>query len=273
MRNYPFFFNLEEHWIKVPYTNLKRRVRVLLPRNYHRRRESFPVVYMQDGQNIFFDNESYSKYSWRVIQTLRRYRNLPDLIVVAIDNFEDDRSNEYSPWRLSSSPYPEDWNQGGYGQAYASFLLEEVKPYIDERYRTRPQREYTAVCGSSLGANISAYIGANYPDIVGRLGIFSLASWISKEDFKGLFERDLDKEQKIYIQVGTEEGYGEDRRLSRLTLNQAYIDSSLDYHQALIRGGLPIENIKLEIIAGARHEEKAWARAFSSCLEFLSEGW
>ena len=95
---------------------------------------------------------------------------------------------------------------GGKGVEYGEFVMEVVKPFIDQEYRTLADREHTAMIGSSLGGNITQFLGLEYQDQIGCLGVFSSANWLHQEAFDRYIERkNLYADQRIYIYVGTEE--------------------------------------------------------------------
>lgn len=270
-----FYLKMHEHFLTVPYLNKGRRVRVLLPKDYATDTDrNYPVVYFHDGQNVFYSSESFSGHSWKTIPTIKRNPDLPKMIVVGIDNDEGNRVNEYTPWPITDSPLPEDIKMGGKGFEYAEFVMDVVKPFIDENYRTKPDKKHTATIGSSLGGNISAFMGIEYKDQIGRLGIFSLANWITERAFNDyLDENEIDSEQLVYIQVGTQEGDDTDRKLMYGNMKQAYIDSSLDYAKRLLAKGLPVDNLSMNIFADEKHTEEAWARHLIKCFQFISRDW
>lgn len=270
-----FYLKMEEHQLHMLYKNEKRRVRVLLPKDYDKDKNTdYPVVYMHDGQNAFYSSEAYSGYSWKVIPAIKRNPDLPKMIVVGIDNGERDRINEYTPWKITESPLPEDIELGGRGVEFAEFVITIVKSFIDKHYRTKPDKYHTAMIGSSLGGNISAFMGIEYKNQIGALGIFSLANWITSKAFDRYIAREeLDPEQRVYIQVGTQEGDDTDRQLMYGNMKQAYIDCSIKYYQQLLKGNIPIDHIRLNIFADEEHNEEAWARHLPECLRFLSERW
>ncbi|WP_152658100.1 alpha/beta hydrolase [Oceanobacillus sp. CFH 90083] len=275
MRQSYFYLKLETHELPMGYKNEKRRVRVLLPKDYGKEKDRhYPVVYMHDGQNVFYSSEAYSGYSWKVIPAIKRNPDLPKMIVVGIDNGEQERINEYTPWKITESPLPEDIELGGRGAEFAEFIMTVVKPFIDQHYRTKSDKYHTAVIGSSLGGNISAFMGIEYKDQIGGLGIFSLANWITSKAFDYYIEREtLDPEQRVYIQVGTEEGDDTDRQLMYGNMKQAYIDCSLKYYKQLIKGNIPIDQIDLNIFSNEEHNEEAWSRHLPDCFRFLSGNW
>ncbi|GJH42996.1 alpha/beta hydrolase [Pasteurella canis] len=270
-----FYLPLEHHQLPVPYQSLSRRIRVLLPKNYALNlSQYYPVVYMHDGQNVFYSKESFSAHSWKTIPLVKNNVELADMIIVGIDNDGANRVNEYSTWQFDSNVYSGKDNIGGKGKEYADFIIQVVIPFINSTYRTKPQKEYTAMIGSSLGGNITQFMGVEYASYIGRLGIFSSASWLTPKDFQIYFDsHDLDFSQKIYIQVGTQEGDDTDSQFTTDNIKQLYIDASLSYYQTLLKKGMPIDQIKLEIIANGIHSETQWAQHLPDCLSFLSKDW
>ena len=90
-----FYLEMKEHELKVPYTGKNRRIRVLLPKGYAQdEHKHYPVVYMNDGQNVFYSGESFSGHSWKVIPAIKRNPDMPKMIIVGIDNDNEGRMNE-----------------------------------------------------------------------------------------------------------------------------------------------------------------------------------
>ncbi len=152
--------------------------------------------------------------------------------------------------------------------------MDVVKPFIDKEYRTKSDKAHTAMIGSSLGGNITQFMGLAYQDQIGCLGVFSSANWLHQDAFDRFIERKkLDPSQRVYIYVGTEEADDTDKTLMAGNIKQAYINSSLTYFRQLISGGVHLHNLELEVISGAVHNEEAWALYLPDCLRFLSEHW
>ncbi|MDY4762303.1 alpha/beta hydrolase [Streptococcus thoraltensis] len=268
-----YYLEMEEHYLHVPYYDEERRIRVLLPKDYHKENwASYPVLYMHDGQNVFYSKESFSGYSWKVIPTIKNHKELPKMIVVGIDNGGDNRLNEYAPWMTDVGTTPETASLGGDGMDYGDWVVNTVKPFIDKTYRTMTDPEHTLLAGSSMGGIITAYMGAAYPDVFGNLGVFSLASWFSERDFLRFCDHHpLAKSSKVYIQVGTLEGDEVDETFAS-NMNQRYIDCTLHYYQSLLKTGTSMDNIKLKIMANEIHHEKHWADHFLEFLQFTLKG-
>lgn len=259
---------MHEHHLPIPYFHHHRRVRVLLPANYHQESRAYPVLYMHDGQNVFYSRESYSGHSWKVIPTLKRQRDLPPLIIVGIDHASEKRLDEYAPWKTDRAQGHSVGQSGGLGAEYGHWLVGTLKPFIDHHYRTLPQREFTLTAGSSMGGMITAYLGAKYPNIFGHLGVFSLASWFSESAFLDFIQHHpLNPYNRVFIQVGTNEGDDMDALFIQ-NMNQAYIDCTLRYYQSLLRHNHSLDRIKLHITANAIHHEKHWADHFADFIRF-----
>lgn len=269
-----FYLDMKTHELEVPFTARKRRVRVLLPKGYEEDTDkTYPVVYFHDGQNVLYSKEAFSGHSWKVIPTIKRNPDIAKMIIVAIDNDGAERMHEYAAWKFSEMGIP-GIQFGGKGTLYAEFVMDVVKPFIDQTYRTKSDKIHTAMIGSSLGGNITQFMGLAYQDQIGCLGVFSSANWLHQEAFDRYIERQaLDKDQRVYIYVGTEEADDTDKTLMAGNIKQSYINSSLTYYRQLIAGGVDLDNIALEVVSGAVHNEEAWAAYLPDCLRFLSEKW
>lgn len=147
------------------------KVHVLVPRNYGPCDPGRPVVYMNDGQGVFWDNPASNK-SWRVqdgLQSLYDQGAIPEVIVVAIE--PNDRNEEYSHVLVG----PGQTCCGADG--YAAYVADHVKPFIDGSYRTAPGREATAIVGSSRGGLSSFYLATRRPDVFGKAICMSSSFW------------------------------------------------------------------------------------------------
>lgn len=264
-------FTLDTLYLPFDYDQSERRVRVYLPDNYESSNKRYPVIYMHDGQNVFYDDESFSEMSWRVVEALYLTGLQNEFIIVGIDNAGERRIDDYVPYKLD---FPIEHGPHiiyqGHGKEYADFLVNTVKPVIDETYPTLSHRKYTAVCGSSLGGLMSAYIGVEYNKFFKFSGVFSLASYFCQNDFLNHIKQDkLLKKACVYIQTGTHEGLDENHQGSKV-MSQQYINSTLAYQKALLEAGLSVDQIDLNIYAFEIHREKYWALHFPQFLNFLA---
>ncbi|OYU84970.1 MAG: alpha-dextran endo-1,6-alpha-glucosidase [Flavobacterium sp. BFFFF2] len=156
--------------------NKYRRIWLYLPPDYATSTKQYPVLYMHDGQNLF-DNATSFSGEWQVDESLNLLASQGDYgaIVVGIDNGGADRLNEYSPW--VNAQYG-----GGQGDLYVQSIIQSIKPFIDSHYRTLTTAAYTGIAGSSMGGLISAYAAERYPQVFGKIGIFSPAFWFCQND-------------------------------------------------------------------------------------------
>lgn len=157
----------------MPQLDRHRKIWIYLPEDYEFSNKSYPVLYMHDGQHLFDEATSQGRIGpieWAVDETLDARKN-PG-IVVAIDHHPDMEIRIPEYYYHSNSEYPQTK-----GKAYLEFIVNTLKPYVDSHYRTLKDRENTGILGSSLGGLISLYAGINYPEIFGRVGVFSPSIW------------------------------------------------------------------------------------------------
>ncbi len=187
----------------MPQLDRNRRIWIYLPPDYDAGEIHYPVLYMHDGQNLFDTFTSFAG-EWEVDETLNELfsEGYQVPIVVGIDNGGGERINEYTPW--VNSTYG-----GGQGDLYIEFLIQTLKPYIDENFRTLIDRENTGIMGSSLGGLISHYGALNNQDVFGKSGIFSPSYWFSDTVWTFTSDMGKQKQMKLYQLMGSLEGGGE----------------------------------------------------------------
>src|SRR5258707_8575072 len=160
----------------------RRDVLVYLPRGYRRfSGRRYPVLYLHDGQNIFDAATSFSGVEWGVDETAERLIKeslIEPLIVVAVANTGEQRIHEYAPTQgVFDAKAKRKRRSKGLARQYAHFLIDELKPYIDRKYRTNPDAEFTGLGGSSLGGLVTLAIGVLYPHVFRRLIVMSPSIW------------------------------------------------------------------------------------------------
>src|SRR5262245_879090 len=152
----------------------ERTLVVYLPPGYDAAaKQRYPVFYLQDGQNVFEASTAAFGVEWEADDTaerLIREGQIPPLIMVGIYNTPE-RANEYT------TSYDATAKVGGKGKLYGRFVMEEVKPFIDATYRTRTDREHTAVGGSSLGGLISLAMAQQFHDKFSKCAVMSASLW------------------------------------------------------------------------------------------------
>src|SRR6266403_4191347 len=142
----------------------RRDVLVYLPRGYRGfSRKRYPVLYLQDGQNVFDAATAFAGVEWGVDETaqlLIRRKLIEPIIIVAIANTGPDRIHEYAPTRgIIDSKAKRKKRSRGLARKYGKFLIQELKPFIDSKYRSKPEAEFTGLGGSSLGGLLVMKLG------------------------------------------------------------------------------------------------------------------
>ena len=236
----------------IPQLNRTRKIWIYLPPDYETSTKTYPVIYMQDGQNLF-DNATSFSGEWQVDETLNTLFSQGDYgaIVIGIDNGGGNRINEYTPW--NNTQYG-----GGEGDLYMQFMAETLKPYVDANYRTKPAKEYNALIGSSLGALISNYGGVKYSGTFSKVGSFSPAYWINNTQFNNYITTstaDLSG-MRIYF-VG---GSGESATL---------VNDIQTVKNNLQTKGLTATNTMVKIDSYGQHNENYWKGEFSAAYQWL----
>ena len=236
--------------LEMPGLHRKRQIRIYLPPHYAESNKHYPVLYMHDAQNLFDVTTSYSG-EWKVDETLNSLSesNHLDLIVVGIDNGQDKRMTELNPWDHKKFGKTE-------GKEYMDFIVNVVKPMIDQQYRTLGDRENTAIMGSSMGGLMSHYAIVKYPEVFSKAGIFSPSYWAGAGAI-GFFEATpAAKDARLYFYMGAAEG-------------GPMVPNVKKVYQSVLRRGHPSDKATLSIVAGADHNETAWSNEFARSVLWL----
>ncbi len=240
-----------------------RFLRVWLPPQYddsENTAKRYPVLYLNDGQNLFEASTSFTGVEWQVDETAERLileGQIPPMIIVGIDHGQKDRFREYMPHR-SLSPMM----LRVQGSRYPNFLLKEVMPFMARTYRVAYGPENTGLGGSSLGALISLYTAAAHPGWFGRLLLESPSLWASNRQMIKESRAIRQWPDRIYLATGTQEAGREDR-------DRSMVDDVQELASTFRRAGLDDRRLHLVIDEGATHHESAWARRFPEALSFL----
>jgi len=179
-----------------------RDIIVYLPPDYEKETtRRYPVMYMQDGQNIFDAATSFfagqERHMDERAQALIAENKIEPLIIVGIYSDGLARKNEFTP-RTATQP--------GEADSYGRMLVEEIKPFVDSHYRTLTDRAHTALGGSSMGGTVSLYLGIKYAKIFGPLAVTSPAAFRDDEMVVRYVQSLKSKtNQQICLSVGTEE--------------------------------------------------------------------
>lgn len=237
----------------MPELGRARRVWLYLPPGYATSGRRYPVLYLQDGQNVFDAATSFAG-EWGVDESLDSLARGgdPGAIVVAVDNGGARRTDEYDPWR-----HPK--YGGGEGEQYVRFLAGTLKPYVDAHYRTLPDAAHTGVAGSSLGGLVAFYAALTRPEVFGRAGVFSCACWIARDSLLALVRRSRPAGARFYFVVGGRET----------------ADGEQPRDQALVAGALAAAGfasggaVDAEVRPDGEHREWFWRREFPAAYRRL----
>ncbi len=239
----------------------RRDILVYLPRGYRRSlRRRYPVLYLQDGQNVFDAATAFAHVEWSVDETaqeLIRKNLIEPLIIVAIANVGEERIHEYTPTRgVIDDQAKRKKRSRGMGRQYARFVIDEVKPFIDRTYRTRPEPENTGLGGSSLGGLITLAVGLWHSDVFQRLLVMSPSVWWDNQAIVRMVEKLPEKlPLRLWLDTGTNEPGWERAR----SLRDAMVE----------KGWRLYDDLQYLEIEGADHSEGAWARRVDPALRFL----
>lgn len=235
----------------MPQLNRTRRIRILLPSNYFETADDYPVLYMHDGQNLFVGQESFAG-EWEVDEAMLEFESqgYSGAVVVAIDNGMENRINEYTPW---ANP---DYG-GGEGAEYVDFLVNTLKPFVDENYRTLPEREFTGIMGSSLGGLISHYAAIGFQSVFSKVGIFSPSYWYTDDIYEYTELIGKEEAMKFYLLGGGNESEGLQAQMQNMVSILEDAGFNLD------------TEINFQFDPDGQHSEWFWADYFPEAFEWL----
>ena len=240
-----------------------RDVIVYLPPDYEaNKRKKYPILYLQDGQNLFDGATSFTYgQEWRVDETAQSLigaGKIEPLIIVGIYNAGHERTDEYTPTRDIKRKV------GGKAELYGRMLVEELKPFIDSTYRTLSHARYTGLGGSSLGGLVSLYLGLRYPDVFSRLAVVSPSVWFDDKTIVRYVEALTRRPRlRIWLDTGTKEG-------GNASESQETVDNARLLLEALIlKGWKPGRDLIYYEKDDAEHNESAWAQRVEPMLRFL----
>lgn len=223
---------------------------VSTPATYGAGDHRYPVLYMQDGQNLFDPRTSFAG-DWGLTTALAwANRRGIEPIVVGIYNAGRLRFDEYSP-------FAEPGTGGGAGDRYLAFLTRTVKPLVDARFRTRTDRAATGIAGSSLGGLISLYAFFRFQPVFGFVGALSPSLWFGSEAIFEVVAQSPRPDGRVYLDIGVHEG-------------ERHVLLARRMRDLLIERGLePRRTLRYVEDQDGAHREADWGRRFRKALPFL----
>jgi predicted alpha/beta superfamily hydrolase len=262
MRTHTLTGNIQRHPAFASRTlKNKRDILVYLPPGYRRSiRRRYPVFYLQDGQNVFDAATAFNGVEWRVDETaqrLIRQKLIEPIMIVAVANMGDDRIHEYTPTRaLAETGVQGKKRSRGLAGKYGKFLTEELKPFIDRKYRTKPEAQFTGLGGSSLGGLLTMTLGLWMPNVFSRLAVMSPSVWWDNQMIVRTVEQ---LEQKLPLRVWLDTGTAEPGWEQARALRDALVEKGWRLH----------DDLQFMEAEGANHSEAAWAARVDPMLRFL----
>ena len=240
-----------------------RYLRVWLPPGYDDAGNAgrhYPVLYLNDGQNLFESSTAFAGVEWQVDETadrLIRESTVPPMILVGMDNTGKERIREYMPFR---SMHPRMLRvQGRY---YPDFLMKEVMPFVERNYRAATGPENTGLGGSSLGGLIALYTAIARPGTIGRLLLESPSLWASGRQRVKESRSVRIWPERMFLAVGSSEAGSAAR-------SRTVVDDVRELAAIMRRAVLSESRLRLVVKDGAGHNEAAWAERFPEALRFL----
>lgn len=233
----------------IPQLKRSRRIWLYLPEKYNNdTHQRYPVLYMQDGQNLF-DAASGFAGEWGIDEFLDSTW-LSECIVVGIDHGGDKRLTEYNP-------YNHEKFGKGEGNLYLDFLVHELKPFIDKNYRTFRDASRTFIAGSSMGGLISMYAAIRYPKVFGKVGVFSPAFWVAKPNLvQELAANTKSVFPAVYFYAGGKE-------------SKEMVDDMVEIAR-IIERKFPKTVVKKVVNPQGQHSEAAWRSQFPAFYKWLA---
>jgi len=235
---------------EIPQLNKTRRVWALLPHDYETSDKSYPVLYLQDAQNLFHENAKYG--NWEIdkkLAVMSEYK-IGNLIIIAVEHAEKERIKEYNVGNTVLGT--------GQGKKYIRFLTETLKPFVDKNFRTKPDRVNTGIGGSSMGGLVSIFSGIMYPEVFGKLMIFSPSLWVVPKINLSILDMDEPEDTRIYLYAGGDE-------------SATMIDHVKKFKKRLLskEGFIDKMKVHLSINLQGKHNESYWSDEFPKAIEWL----
>ena len=228
---------------------------VYLPDSYEQEKDKhYPVMYMFDGHNVFFDEDATYGKSWGMNKYMQESKK--QLIIVAVEcNHEgNNRLKEYSPVTYENATHGK---IKGKGHLYMQWLVNTLKPYIDQNYRTLPDRNNTIICGSSMGGLMALYAACTYNHVFQRAACLSPSLWVSPGKVLEMVARaHIRRDTCIYMDYGSLEIF------NHAANAEALISAS---HLLLTKR----VNLALRVVPGGNHSEASWEKQIPIFMECL----
>jgi len=253
--------NLWLHELRSRIFGNTRLLRVWLPPDYDGWGATrYPVLYLNDGQNLFDPLTAFAGVHWQVGETAMRLiaeKKIRPLIIVGIDNTGKNRAREYVPYKSREMKILQPL-----GASYPDFLRREVMPLIEDHYAVLKGPENTGLCGSSLGGLIALYTQLVAPGVFGQLLIESPSLFVANRKILDECRKFRAWPLRVHLGIGTHE-------TGNVEKDKKVVNDVRELGGILREAGLDETRLRVRIEQGAAHNEAAWAARFPEALEFL----
>lgn len=254
---------MDIHTINSEHLRVTRRITVLRPRfrDHEHDQGPAPVLYLNDGQNLFEPERAFAGQTWRVAETANwmvRERMIPPLMIVGIDHGGIRRAREYLPVEDERNPFAKQ----PLGRRYVEFVTREVVPFIERTYPVARRASARAFGGSSYGAIAALLTALERPGFFGRLLIESPSLSVGGRLLLRKARRAPRWPARIYLGVGTTE-------TGKADIDRETVSNVRSLESILKAAGLGPKRLKVVVQEGASHSEHAWAARFPDALTHL----
>ncbi|PZX50658.1 putative alpha/beta superfamily hydrolase [Algoriphagus ratkowskyi] len=235
---------------QIPQLNKTRKIWALLPHDYETSDETYPVLYLHDAQNLFNENAAFG--NWQIDKKLAVMSDygIGKIIIIAVEHGESERLQEYNVGKTVLGI--------GSGKKYIRFITDTLKPFVDQTYRTKTEREFTGIGGSSMGGLVSIFSGLIYPEVFGKLMVFSPSLWVIPKIKLGFLDFFEPQETRLYLYAGGDESETMVKHVTKFRKRLLKKES--------LKGKMIIH---LSINQEGKHNETYWSDEFPKAIEWL----
>ncbi len=235
---------------EIPQLNKTRKVWALLPHDYKNSDENYPVLYLHDAQNLFNENAEFG--NWQIDKKLAVMSDygIGKIIIIAVEHGESERLQEYNVGKTVLGI--------GSGKKYIRFITDTLKPFVDKTYRTKTEREFTGIGGSSMGGLVSIFSGLIYPEVFGKLMVFSPSLWVIPKIKLGFIDFFEPQETRLYLYAGGNESETMVKHVTKFRKRLLKRES--------LKGKMKVH---LSINEDGKHNETYWSDEFPKAIEWL----
>lgn len=248
---------IEKFEVDITPFGLKRTIHLYLPDDYKISEERYPVIYMYDGHNLFFDEDATYGKSWGLKDFLDYYDKKMIVVGMECNHEGQKRLDEYCPYDVSHSYFGD---IHGVGDIYMQWVVDELKPFIDQHYRTIPFRECTMIAGSSMGGLMALYTIVHHNNIFSKAACLSSAiSFCFDELVKEIESSSLNQDTLVYMDWGSEESRNK-KGLAYATNANLELSHLLQCHGA---------KTYPHCVINGKHNEATWEKQIPLFMDFL----